>query len=237
MGIRENIENIEREIDRICAAKEMDRAGILLVAVTKTVDVEKIREAVECGISVLGENKVQEITDKFGRIDENVQWHMIGHLQKNKVKHIIDKVHMIHSLDSLGLAQEIEKRAQAANIQMSCLVQVNIGQEESKFGIGFEEVEMFLYEMLKFNHIRICGLMAIAPYHEETEKVRPYFKQMKKLFDQLKAGDFEKQMIHLSMGMTHDYKVAVEEGATIIRIGTGIFGERDYSKKGGTFNG
>lgn len=230
MGIKENMEGIRAEIARICNEKGWDREEIGLMAVSKTIEPERIQEAVEAGIRLLGENKVQEILQKHDGVEGPHQWHMIGHLQRNKVRQIIGKVAMIQSLDSMRLALEIEKRASSAGIVMECLIQVNIGEEASKSGIPYEEAETFLKELRDLDHVAIRGLMAIAPYEEDPEDARPYFKRMRALFDHLRENGFEKEMAILSMGMSHDYRVALEEGANLVRIGTGIFGSRDYTK-------
>ncbi len=230
MGININLEEIESKIENICKRKGIERNGIRLIAVTKTIDVKRINEAIDSGVEFLGENKVQEIVDKYEKIDEKAKWHMIGHLQRNKVKYIIEKVDMIHSLDSMKLAHEIDKRAAQAGKTMDCLIQINIGNEESKSGIGYDDAESFLNEAGMLENIRICGFMAIAPFIEDKEKVRPYFRKMNELFTRMKMKGHEEQMLYLSMGMTHDFETAIEEGANMVRIGTGIFGERDYSK-------
>jgi len=230
MGIKINLEEIEKKILNICNENKIDRKGIQLIAVTKTIDVEKIKEAIDEGILTLGENKVQEIVDKYDKIEEKAKWHMIGHLQRNKVKYIIEKVDMIHSLDSMKLAREIDKRAAQAGKTMDCLIQINIGEEESKSGIDYDDAESFLNEAGNLENVRIRGFMAIAPYIEDKEKVRPYFKKMNELFERMKTKGHEDQMIYLSMGMTHDFETAIEEGANMVRIGTGIFGERNYSR-------
>lgn len=202
---------------------------IIMVAVTKTIDVEKINEAISYGVINIGENKVQEIQDKYGEINQNVKWHMIGHLQSNKVKYIIDKVHMIHSLDRMSLAKEIQRRAEEHNIFMDTLIQVNIAEEDSKFGLKKDEVIPFIRSIKDFNRIRIKGLMTIAPYAENPEDVRFVFKDLKNLFESIKGLNISNiDMKYLSMGMTNDYEIALEEGANIIRIGTGIFGKRKY---------
>ncbi len=230
MGIKINLEEIEKKIQNICNENKIDRKGIQLIAVTKTIDVEKIKEAIDEGILTLGENKVQEIVDKYDKIEEKAKWHMIGHLQRNKVKYIIEKVDMVHSLDSMKLAREIDKRAAQAGKTMDCLIQINIGEEESKSGIDYDDAESFLNEAGNLENVRIRGFMAIAPYIEDKEKVRPYFKKMNELFERMKMKGHEDQMIYLSMGMTHDFETAIEEGANMVRIGTGIFGERNYSR-------
>ena len=229
--IEENLNSIKKEIEVICQEKNIDSSGIKLVAVTKTIDADKINQVIELGITDIGENKVQEITDKFENIKKGVMWHLIGHLQSNKVKYIIDKVDLIHSVDSISLAKEISLRAGKINRTMDVLIQVNPADEESKFGIEYDETENFIREVSQLSNIRIRGLMTIAPFYEDLEKVRPYFKMMKQKFDSLKNLKKENvSMDYLSMGMTSDYIVAIEEGSNLVRIGTGIFGKRDYIK-------
>ena len=204
---------------------------ILLLAVSKTQPVEVIRQAVTYGLSSLGENKVQEIMDKYEPIGEGVHWHLIGHLQTNKVKYIIDKVDMIHSVESLKLAEEIEKRGAARGIVMDVLVEVNIANEESKYGVAPENTEAFIRQLARMEHLRVRGLMTVAPFVENSEDNREYFCQMRQLQVDINAKKIDNVLMDvLSMGMTGDYEVAIEEGATIVRVGTGIFGERDYSK-------
>lgn len=229
MDIRMNIEQIKNNIKVHAQKANRDPSDILIMAVTKTVDVERIQEAIDNGITDIGENKVQELIDKYPALKEKVQFHFIGHLQTNKVKYIIDKVKMIHSLDSVHLAQEINKRAYNSNIVMDCLVEVNIGSEESKYGIDPLNVIDFIKSLKDYENIRLRGLMTVAPF-VEPEQVRPYFKKMKELFDCAKSIDQKNvDFKYLSMGMTNDYTVAVEEGSNIVRIGTGIFGKRLYN--------
>lgn len=228
-NIRDNINEIKEKVNSILEKKGLSFNDITLVAVTKTIDVERINEAIDLGITDIGENKVQEILDKYGNVNKDIKWHMIGHLQSNKVKYIIDKVHMIHSLDRMSLAKEIQKRAEEHDIFVDTLIQVNIAEEESKFGLKKEEVIPFIEYIKDFDRIRIKGLMTIAPYTENPEEVRFVFRDLRNLFEQIKElniGNVE--MKYLSMGMTNDYEVALEEGANIIRIGTGIFGKRIY---------
>ena len=232
MSIRENIEHINQL--KAEAAERSGRNGedVLLVAVTKLHDVDEINEAIDCGITDIGENKVQEIMDKFDHV-KPVRWHLIGHLQTNKVKYIIDKVSMIHSVDSLRLAQEINKRAQQHNLTMDILIQVNSAEEESKFGIKTEETGQMIQDILDTcENIRIRGLMCIAPFEENPEDARVYFAEVKKLYDEY--GKMEHPHLdfqYLSMCMSGDFHVAIEEGSNLIRVGTSIFGARDYSKK------
>ncbi|MGI6731396.1 MAG: YggS family pyridoxal phosphate-dependent enzyme [Anaerovoracaceae bacterium] len=229
--IKENIANIKEELDRVATSAGRDKGEVLLVAVTKTRTAEEINEAIAAGITDIGENKVQEILDKYEDV-RHVNWHMIGHLQTNKVKYIIDKVQMIHSVDSYKLAKEINKRAQQKNIIMDVLIQVNAADEESKFGVSIGDAEQLVRDILdSFPNIRIKGLMNIAPYAEDPEDVRVYFKKMKELYDRFSEINHENlDFQYLSMGMSHDYKAAILEGSNLVRIGTAIFGERDYSK-------
>lgn len=205
---------------------------VLLVAVTKTHPADIINEAIDAGATDIGENKAQEIMDKYDQV-KPVRWHMIGHLQTNKVKYIIDKVDMIHSVDSLKLAKEINKRAANHDKIMDVLLQVNSAQEESKFGVTSEETGELIDAILaNCPNVKICGLMCIAPFDENPDNVRKYFAELKKLYDDYKKIEHDNlDFKYLSMGMSHDYKVAIEEGSNLVRVGTAIFGERDYSKQ------
>ena len=230
--IRENIAAVEEQIrtNAICAGRNPEE--VRLIAVTKTRSIDEINEAVAAGATDIGENKVQEILDKFGRIQGTVRWHMIGHLQTNKVKYIIDKVDLIHSVDSLHLAEEIDRRAAQKNKTMDILIQVNSAEEESKFGIGTEETEQLLMSILeRCEQVRVHGLMCIAPYAEQPEDVAVYFREVKALYDRFAEISHPRlQMQYLSMGMSHDFGVAIREGSNLVRVGTAIFGPRDYSK-------
>lgn len=206
--------------------------NVTLIAVSKTHTKEEIDEAFACGCRVFGENKVQEIADKYDQMPSDVKWHMIGHLQRNKVKYIIDKVAMIHSVDSLRLAETIEKEAAKKDICMPILIEVNVAEEESKFGLKVEEVLPLIEEISSYSHIQVKGLMTIAPFVANPEENRDVFRKLKKLSVDIAAKNINNiNMSVLSMGMTNDYQVAVEEGSTMVRVGTGIFGERDYSVK------
>ncbi len=227
--IGDNIGRLQSEIAGICSRMGRRPEDITLIAVTKTVDTDRINHAIECGIRHVGENKVQEVMEKYDLIAKKVKWHLIGHLQTNKVKYIIDKVALIHSLDSLSLAQEINKRAEKAGVVMEALIQVNVAEEESKFGMGMEEVDGFIRHIASFRNLKISGLMTIAPFYEDLSMVRPVFRELKVKYDALAQMDLPNvEMRHLSMGMTHDFAVAIEEGANMIRVGTGIFGKRNY---------
>lgn len=209
--------------------KDSLKEGVLLCAVTKTHSAEEINIAIDAGVTDIGENKVQEILDKYDDV-KPVNWHMIGHLQTNKVKYIIDKVSLIHSVDSLKLAKEIDKRAKEYNKVMDILIQVNSAEEESKFGISSDELEKMILEILdSYDNICIKGLMCIAPYAENPDDVRKYFAEVKGLYDKFKNIKHERlDFKYLSMGMSNDYKVAMEEGSNLVRVGSAIFGRRTY---------
>lgn len=227
--ILENYNRVLENIESACQRSNRDN-DVKLVAVTKTHPHELIEKCIDIGIDIVGENRPQEIKAKYEVYEDRVQWHMIGHLQRNKVKYIIDKVSLIHSLDSIRLAKEINKRAKKEGIQMNCLIQVNIVNEESKFGIDKDDVMPFINEVSKYDHIKIVGLMNMAPFYDDSEQARSDFRQMKILFDELKNIEHSNiEMKYLSMGMTNDYQIAVEEGSNMIRVGSGIFGQRDYN--------
>jgi PLP dependent protein len=216
--IKQNLEEIRATIPD----------GVLLVAVTKTRTVEEINEAIRLGVTDIGENKVQEILEKYDKVSP-VRWHLIGHLQTNKVKQIIDKVDLIHSVDSMHLALEINKRAAQAGIMIHILIQVNAAQEESKFGIPSDETESLIKQILdECPQIIISGLMFIAPF-DDPQNVREYFADVKNQYDQLKKIQHPRLDFKvLSMGMSNDYQVAIEEGANLVRVGSAIFGTRNY---------
>lgn len=200
-----------------------------LIAVTKTVDVETINKAIELGITDIGENRVQELEKKIEEIGDNVNYHLIGHLQTNKVRNIIDKVKLIHSLDRMSLVKELDKRAKMNDLIIDTLVQVNVAEEDTKFGLEVNKVLPFVEEVLKFSNIRIKGLMTIAPYTDDKVLLRNVFRTMYKLKEEIsKAGYENLSMDFLSMGMTNDYEIAIEEGSNMIRVGSGIFGDRNY---------
>ena len=228
------IENLAEVEKRICAACE--RAGrsrdeVTLIAVSKTKPVWMLKEVYDLGICQFGENKVQELVDKYDALPKDIHWHMIGHLQRNKVKYIIDKVDLIHSVDSLRLAEAIEKEAAKRGITVNILIEVNVAGEESKFGLAPEAVDEFVEAVAQFEHIRVKGLMTIAPFVENPEENRSVFTALKKLsVDIAKKNVDNVNVSMLSMGMTNDYQTAIEEGATMVRVGTGIFGERDYAQ-------
>lgn len=231
MAIKENLAYIEKLKGEAAVRSGRKPEDVLLCAVTKTHTVEEINEAIDCGVTDIGENKVQEIMDKYEYVKPGVKWHLIGHLQTNKVKYIIDKVDMIHSVDSLHLAKEIDKRAKAHDLTMNILVQVNSAEEESKFGVTVEETKQLIMDILEnCENIKICGLMCIAPFEEDVDDARPFFAEVKKLYDEYQKIDHPRlEFKHLSMGMSNDFEVAIEEGSNLVRVGTAIFGARDYS--------
>ncbi len=227
--IRENIEIVEKNIEEACKRAGRDRSEVTLIAVSKTKPVSDIRQAMECGMTVFGENKVQEIREKTEEITEDVSFHMIGHLQANKVKYLPGKVVMIHSVDNVKLAHEIEKQFAKNDMTIDVLIELNMAGEDSKFGLAPSDAPTFVKEISTLPHLNIRGLMTIAPYTENPESNRVYFRGLKKLLEDINAMGIEGvHMDTLSMGMTGDYEVAIEEGATFVRVGTGIFGERNY---------
>lgn len=232
MGIiSDNINNVMTQVKEICEKKGQDYNNVTVIAVTKTIDTARIKEAIDSGITDIGENKVQEIMDKYEDVKDIANIHLIGHLQSNKIKYIIDRVKLIHSVDSLSLMKEIDKRAAKADVIANILIQVNVAEEESKFGIKMDEVEDFMIIASQYNNIRIKGLMTIAPYAENPEDVRLIFRALKEKYDKLTSGKYKNvEMKYLSMGMTNDYHVALEEGSNMVRIGTGIFGKRIYNR-------
>lgn len=228
MDISDSISNVKRRIEKAALRVFKDSKEVTLVAVSKTKPIEMLMDAYGNGIRDFGENKVQELVEKYP-LANDVSWHMIGHLQRNKVKYIIDKVHMIHSLDSIELAKEIDKRAGNINKKIPCLVQINIGREETKSGIFKEDLTSFLKELSCFKNIVVAGLMTVPPACDDPEDARVYFKSMKVLFEEIKQLNYINFDIkYLSMGMSGDFEIAIEEGANIVRVGTGIFGKRNY---------
>lgn len=227
--IRENLKLTEEKITASCERAKRDREDVTLVAVSKTKPTELLREAYAAGVRDFGENKVQELQEKIPAMPEDIRWHMIGHLQRNKVKYIVGKVWMIHSVDSLRLAEEISREALKRQLTVRILIEVNVAEESSKFGVKPDGAEALVREIAKLPGIRIEGLMTIAPYVENPEDNREYFRKLKHLAVDISGKNIDNVYMNvLSMGMTGDYGVAVEEGATVVRVGTGIFGEREY---------
>ncbi len=225
--VAENIQKVRRNIERACKKAGRDPSEVTLVCVSKTKPVSLIMEAYEAGERVFGENHVQEIVEKVPAMPGDIKWHMIGHLQRNKVKSVIDKVTMIHSLDSIRLAQTLDQEAEAREMKIPVLIEINVAEEESKFGITIARAYSFVRELEPFSHLDVQGLMTIAPLVADPEENREIFRQLKKLSVDIGRKNINNiSMNVLSMGMTGDYEVAVEEGATMVRVGTGIFGER-----------
>lgn len=231
MSIKSNINNIKDEIESICKSSGRNPQEVNLMAVTKTVDVDAVLEAIDAGITDVGENKPQELARKYEVIGDKVNWHLIGTLQTNKVKYIIDKATMIHSLDREVLCEEIQKRAEKINKVMDCLVQVNISKEETKHGLYKDDVVDFVKIVSeKYKNIKIRGLMTMAPFVDDDEVLEEVFKGLKDLALEIEALNLENvTMDTLSMGMSHDYHIAIKNGATIVRVGTAIFGPRNYN--------
>ena len=226
--VAENLNQVCENIEKACKKVGRDQKEVTLIAVSKTKPVSMIQEAYDAGSRDFGENKVQEIMDKHPVLPPDIRWHMIGHLQRNKVKYIIDKTVLIHSVDSLRLAQEISAQAQKKQVTADILVEVNIAQEESKFGTSRDEAIQLVEDISKLPHIYIKGLMTIAPFVTNPEDNRVHFQQIRELsVDIAKKNIDNVTMSVLSMGMTGDYMVAIEEGSTMVRVGTGIFGERN----------
>lgn len=229
--IRENIASVNAEIAAACERAGRAASEVTLITVSKTKPVEMLQEAYDAGSRDFGENKVQELLDKIPQLPEDIRWHMIGHLQRNKVKYIVDKVYLIHSVDSLRLAEEISKEAVKKQVEVNILIEVNVALEESKFGTTTEEAVALVEAISRLPGIHIKGLMTIAPFVENEEENRVVFQKLRHLSVDIADKNIDNVSMNvLSMGMTGDYRVAVEEGATYVRVGTGIFGERDYSK-------
>ena len=227
--IRENIEEVKEKIRLACVKSERDMNAVTLIAVSKTKPLPMLQEAYECGIRDFGENKVQELMEKIPAMPDDIRWHMIGHLQRNKVKYIVDKVYLIHSVDSLRLAEEISKEACKKNVCVNILVEVNVAEEDTKFGTTCEDAKALVENISRLPNLKIHGLMTIAPNVENEEENRIYFNRLKQLSVDIRSKNIDNvYMDVLSMGMTGDYQIAVEEGSTYVRVGTGIFGSRIY---------
>ena len=229
--IKENIQAVNEKIENAALKSNRHKDDITLLGVTKTVDTDAILEAINCGITNVGENKPQELARKYEVIGDKVKWHLIGTLQTNKVKYIIDKVSMIHSLDRESLCEEIQKRAEKIDRKIDCLVQVNISKEESKHGLEVEDAIEFIKNVSNnYKNINIKGLMTMAPFTANEDEIRKVFRGLKDLSLEIKNLNIPRvTMDELSMGMSNDYEIAIEEGATIVRVGTSIFGKRNYN--------
>lgn len=232
--VKDNLAEVELRIDEACKRVGRKREEVTLIAVSKTKPVEMIYKVMETGVRDFGENWVQELKDKTEIVKEELNWHLIGHLQRNKVKYIVDKVTMIHSVDSYRLAEQIDAEAKKKGVIVDILLEVNVAEEETKFGLGVIQVEDVVREIAPLEHVKIKGLMTIAPFVGNPEENRTVFRKLRQLSVDIKSKNIDNVcMDELSMGMTNDFEVAIEEGATLIRVGTAIFGQRDYSKKQG----
>ena len=225
--LSENLQQVEEKIADACKRAKRERSEVTLIAVSKTKPISMLQEIYNEGIRCFGENKVQELKEKY---DDRYQWHMIGHLQRNNARYIVDKTELIHSVDSRRLAETINQEAAKKDVVSNILIEVNVAEEESKFGVKVEEVLPLIEKIALFPNIQIKGLMTIAPYVKNPEENRPIFRRLRKLSVDINAKNIDNVNVSiLSMGMTNDYEVAIEEGATMVRVGTGIFGERNYT--------
>ncbi|MCH5268127.1 MAG: YggS family pyridoxal phosphate-dependent enzyme [Lachnospiraceae bacterium] len=228
--IRENLQEVENNIVAACERSNRNAGDVTLIAVSKTKPIAMIEEAISAGKKEFGENKAQEMKEKYDTLPKDVKWHFIGHLQTNKVKYVVGRAALIHSVDSLHLAEAIQRECEKREVQAEVLVEVNVAGEDSKFGVKPEETENLVREIAKLSRIHVCGLMTIAPFVENSEENRWIFRKLHKLSVDISSKNIDNiDMNVLSMGMTNDYEVAVEEGATHVRVGTGIFGERNYA--------
>lgn len=228
--LTQNYDQVVQNIQAACKRAERKPEEVTLVAVSKTKPLPMLLEIYNHGCRHFGENKVQELVDKYEALPKDIKWHMIGHLQRNKVKYIVDKVFLIHSVDSLRLAEEISREAVKKQVQVNILIEVNVAGEESKFGCAPEEVSELTMAIAKLSNICIKGYMTIAPYVENPEDNREHFRKLKQIAVDIMRKNIDNVSIeYLSMGMTGDYETAVEEGADFVRVGTGIFGERNYT--------
>ncbi len=232
INIKDNLDKVINTIEECCKSSGRNTDDVTLIAVTKTKPFEMLMEAYDYGIRDFGENKVQDLVEKYEKAPKDSRFHMIGHLQKNKVKYLINKAYLIHGVDSLELAKVIEKESAKQNTVTDILIEVNVAQEETKFGINVSEAHDLVKSISELPHVHVKGLMTIAPYVANSDENRQYFVELRDLLIDIKAQNYDNvSMDILSMGMTNDYPVAICEGATYIRVGTGIFGERDYSKE------
>lgn len=229
--IKENLQSVQDNIKEICRKCDRNPEDVTLIAVSKTKPNEMLMEAYDSGIREFGENYVQELSDKIETLPDDINWHMIGHLQRNKVKYIVGKVAMIHSVDSLRLAEAIDNESSKKGVKTDILVEVNVADEENKFGVTLEDAEDFIRQLSHFDNIVVRGLMTSAPLVDNPKKNRVFFRQLRQLLVDINAKNIDNiHMDVLSMGMTNDYIIAIEEGATHVRVGTAIFGARNYNK-------
>lgn len=229
ISIKENILKVEENISNALKRSGREKENVKLIAVTKTIDIDRINEAIGAGAKDIGENKVQELEEKYDIIGNTANYHMIGHLQTNKVRNIIGKTSLIHSLDRMSLAKELDKRSGGSNIITEVLIQVNVAEEESKYGFKVKEVLPFIEQILAFENIKVRGLMTMAPFTKDEVVLRNVFRRLFNLKEDILSRNYENlTMDYLSMGMTNDYEIAIEEGSNMIRVGSGIFGSRNY---------
>ena len=229
--LEQNLQDVQSKIESACKRAGREPKEVTLIAVSKTKPEEMLQTIYDCGVRDFGENKVQELTRKIEALPNDIKWHMIGHLQTNKVKYIVGSVELIHSVDSIHLAKEISKQSVKKDVVSHILIEVNVAEEESKFGLKIDEVLSAIKEISKLPNLKIDGLMTIAPYVINPEDNRNFFRRIKQLAVDISEQNIDNGSMNiLSMGMTGDYEVAIEEGATIVRVGTGIFGERNYKK-------
>lgn len=230
--VKEQYMEVKERVHKSCLNASRKPEEVTLIAVSKTKPVEMLKEVYECGCRHFGENKVQELVEKYEELPKDIKWHMIGHLQRNKVKYIVGKTFLIHSVDSLRLAEEISKEAVKKSVNVDILIEVNVAMEESKFGTTLEEAVKLTEQIAQLPNIHVKGYMTIAPFVQNPEENREYFKKLKQLSVDIIRKNIDNVSVEfLSMGMTNDYEVAISEGANFVRVGTGIFGERDYSKQ------
>lgn len=232
MSIKENLDSVKERIRKACERSGRRPEEVTLISVSKTKPLSMLMEAYGNGVRIFGENRVKEMLEKEEEMPADCEFHLIGHLQRNKAKQIVNKTALVHSLESLELAKELSKLSLEKGTVTDVLVEINVGNEESKYGISFDEAQDFIRNAAKEKGIRIRGLMAVAPYTETPEENRVYFRKMRQLSVDIKSQNIDNvYMDFLSMGMTGDFEIAVEEGATHVRVGTGIFGEREYPVK------
>ena len=229
-NIKNNLQALKEEIARAIERRrtEIQDQKVTLIAVTKNHGVDMMREAIDLGVDEIGENRIQEAGEKFSTLDRKVKWHLIGHLQTNKVKPAVKMFDLIHSVDSEHLAESLNRAAKAIDKVQDILIQINLANEVSKTGVNINEYDQLIEKVNALENLRLRGLMLIAPNYENVEECRPLFRRMYEIFQRLKRDQAE-DIKYLSMGMTHDYKIAIEEGANMIRVGTAIFGQRDYN--------
>ena len=225
--MQKQLQEVIQKIEAACQRVGRDPKEVTLIAVSKTKPAEMVEEAYRLGVRAFGENKVQEIAAKFPVLPQDIRWHMIGHLQTNKIRTLLGKTVMIHSVDSVHLAEKLEEEAARQNLTVDILLEINVAREESKFGFFLEEAEDAVMKIRDFTHLRICGFMTSAPFVENAEENRDVFKKLNHFYVDMKSKNIDNtNMSVLSMGMTNDYEIAIEEGATMVRIGTAIFGAR-----------